>query len=735
MPMSLEEAMALVQRIGGVVTNPLGPPRDGGGGGGGGFGDDPFTDSDTSTPQFREGADGYTYVYNPGTGRWDNTGLQSSLPAGSGSSGSSVPYDTVSYGGSLYRFNRATGELEEVASSGASDPWSDPEFLYGVQQDALARSDSKDARERADAQFRSQMAIEAALAQYNAGVSVATLQANLAMQAQSLEQQARVAQQEGREGTAGIIMQYAQMLRDAEQDPFRLGEYMVNLQRQADKGGSGGLPLSDLIGEGFRIEPQLPDPFADPRWDELLDAMYQYGTAPPPDIDIPDINLPELDIQSILDQMGQGQGQGGFDAEQAILDAYGSNPALANAYFSATEEARQNLAGAGGGQQAPERNEYGDFLREVSGYTDAERQALADIASGKVKVSSSSGSSSGSSKPKPTSTKPKKSTTGQTYDFSKLKLPGLAEGGQMVTDGPMAMVDLKTGEPKVILGEGGEPEVVDITPMHKITPWRDSVMMAANGGRIGILPRLSPGALRGIRTRGAPAFRGADPRSVYGGARTLRRTQGAIGNRPAEVPNDFPFPKREQSGGTGAEGLGTRPTEVPNDFPTQPRVPEPYGDFPYGDVTGDDDVNSGDQLYMARLANLVLRRAYDPKFDLNNDGRINSGDQLLAAKRGRRPVLMAEGGQVAVTPAKASAIAVGRMLRPLSFVPRDVVETLERGDVLRPGQAIDDWMRKVSPITRNLIRSATQQGGIPLEDWDFERGKYNVPGMQLAVAR
>lgn len=55
-------------------------------------------------------------------------------------------------------------------------------------------------------------------------------------------------------------LQLAESIRRAEQDPFRLGEHLLNLSRLGRKTST---PLQGLLGEGVFIDPRLPDPLRD----------------------------------------------------------------------------------------------------------------------------------------------------------------------------------------------------------------------------------------------------------------------------------------------------------------------------------------------------------------------------------------------------------------------------------------------------------------------------------------
>ena len=81
-------------------------------------------------------------------------------------------------------------------------------------------------------------------------------------------------------GMLNYLRNYAGDLREAERSPHRFGEYLVNLQRSE----GGGDLIQDMIGKGVRIEPKLPDPYADPRFQQLLDSMFKYSTVPDPGV-------------------------------------------------------------------------------------------------------------------------------------------------------------------------------------------------------------------------------------------------------------------------------------------------------------------------------------------------------------------------------------------------------------------------------------------------------------------
>lgn len=79
-----------------------------------------------------------------------------------------------------------------------------------------------------------------------------------------------------------------------------------------------------------------------------------------------------------------------------------------------------------------------------------------------------------------------------------------------------------------------------------------------------------------------------------------------------------------------------------------PPPPEPFGEFPYGDVNQNERTDVGDQLTMAALAHLIATKGYRKNLDFNNNGVIDVGDQLIAALRGRGVQGYAAGGMMAM---------------------------------------------------------------------------------------
>lgn len=124
----------------------------------------------------------------------------------------------------------------------------------------------------------------------------------------------------GRAGTGLGLLDFLRMQSNdfaaREADPFRFVEYLSGVAGLPNQ----SMPINSLIGNNFRIQPTLPSPYADPRYQNLLTQLFNFtGNLTPFQNEDPNL--------------------------ARVRAAYGENPAAANTFFSQNPENLQRMFG------------------------------------------------------------------------------------------------------------------------------------------------------------------------------------------------------------------------------------------------------------------------------------------------------------------------------------------------------------------------------------------------------
>lgn len=83
-----------------------------------------------------------------------------------------------------------------------------------------------------------------------------------------------------------------------------------------------------------------------------------------------------------------------------------------------------------------------------------------------------------------------------------------------------------------------------------------------------------------------------------------------------------------------------------------------------------------------------------------------------------------------ITPAQASAVSLGKALRPMGFVPPELLAYLDAGQAPPPALVDDRMLSKLPPSLQQLLLGVVRQFGNKTEDWTQAQGQWNTPGFR-----
>ena len=101
-------------------------------------------------------------------------------------------------------------------------------------------------------------------------------------------------------------------------------------------------------------------------------------------------------------------------------------------------------------------------------------------------------------------------------------LPGFAGGGRMVLDEPVVAIGQVSGRPRFTAGEGGEPEIIDITPLNKVRSFQE-------GGRVTFGGLQQAGTPQQPRTKTASALGATAAKNLFTRRQTAQQPQQRTG--------------------------------------------------------------------------------------------------------------------------------------------------------------------------------------------------------------
>jgi hypothetical protein len=81
-----------------------------------------------------------------------------------------------------------------------------------------------------------------------------------------------------------------------------------------------------------------------------------------------------------------------------------------------------------------------------------------------------------------------------------------------------------------------------------------------------------------------------------------------------------------------------------------------------------------------------------------------------------------------LSPANASAISLGKALRPLGFAPPEMLAYLDRGEAPPPGTVTDQFLQRLPPSLKLLLQGTVQQFGNNVADYNAAQAQFNTPG-------
>lgn len=698
--------------------------------------------------------------------------------------GGSTNLQHFQFGNTLYSFNPDTGQIQALASQPSGGGGATP---YGSSQAYLDQQLELERRQLGNQE--AQQEIENKLAWQNLLNSQKYndfgMRMNLAGQFLN-EQQAAEARRQNDLGLIGnraasgrsladFIRAYAGDLRAAEQDPFRLGEYMTNVARVG-----GANPLQTLIGEGVSIEPQLPDPYADPRFQNLLGSLYDYGT-PPPVSSVPDRTAADTTSAESLAR---------------VREAYERDPQAAAIFFSQKPEDLQRMFGAAGG---------GEMMldRPVTVF---------DIEGNPVATAGENGPEMMDMEDDGMRFEPQEGV-------SRTLRPG-----QSTAIAEMTMMNLHH---KMMSGDGmdgmadGRPQVGGYMGLMKspLTEYADGGNMRFFGKPlIGSLAQrlfltnpelarrwygkpITASILQAIfgspQTQGAPAL--GTPEGPSFGSPVVRPVEAGTplemppsrpafqppavigappnmwlsgGPRNARIASRRPRPQATRNygndldgfaaGGTanvriGRGGIGAdRKAEWDRAFKaadpgarrrSAERERTVYGNIPGVEkrVRQDENAALNDERLIALRDRRDARRATQPAVTAG----VRAGGGFLPRAQNPRfadnPIASATPGGVAgggvagastITPAQASAKALGATLRSLGYVAPEAIAFLEQGQAPPPGSWGNTFqmLQKRSPLLAQTALGVIQQFGNNLQDYSAAYAGYNIASAPSAFS-
>lgn len=228
--------------------------------------------------------------------------------------------------------------------------------------------------------------------------------------------------------TAGLARGLANDQYQRANSPANFPAYLAALSG-ADTGGN---PLNTMLGEGFQIESgEGQNPLTDPRFQQLLESLYSYGTAPSPE-----------NVGAVRNQYETNP-----NAQQGFEDfaAFDRLPKLAGG----------GLLGVGGGQG------FSDRLRDMSPKIGG--QAMAD--SGWQSPDPYGGRTSGGTQ----FTGKGGASTGTGIFGGQPMVPNMNLPQMGSTPGPVTINDAASQKPLAMAGEAGR-ETLSVTPGNTYTP-------------------------------------------------------------------------------------------------------------------------------------------------------------------------------------------------------------------------------------------------------------------------
>lgn len=286
MAMTVEEAQRILQQV-----SPLPNPQDGTdltdppSGGGGSGGDSSLTLDEMQKAAYAgyntTSADGrleYKLGLPPGTlssaRQLNESGLTPTVTSGLlgfDGAASSGGKQVKTVNGRVYVFDPNTGEfvdsgLSDPSGSGSSNFDTGPGYLSLAQQKYGSDED--------------QRAIDNAIGWQQLLNSQKYQDRNYAMETRGQDASILGDRAASGQQTAGLARGLANDQYQRANSPANFPAYLAALSG-ADTGGN---PVNQLLGEGFQIESgEGQNPLTDPRFQQLLESLYSYGTAPSPE--------------------------------------------------------------------------------------------------------------------------------------------------------------------------------------------------------------------------------------------------------------------------------------------------------------------------------------------------------------------------------------------------------------------------------------------------------------------
>ncbi|KKN69045.1 hypothetical protein LCGC14_0445170 [marine sediment metagenome] len=139
-------------------------------------------------------------------------------------------------------------------------------------------------------------------------------------------------------------------------------------------------------------------------------------------------------------------------------------------------------------------------------------------------------------------------------------LPGFAGGGRMVLDEPVVAIGQVSGRPRFTAGEGGEPEIIDITPLNKVRSFQE-------GGRVTFGGLQQTGTPQQPRTKTASALGATAAKNLFTRRQTAQQPQQRAGGGAGMTVNV-----------SGGGVFNAAPPPFPEDRPSVGDFGDPIGD-------------------------------------------------------------------------------------------------------------------------------------------------------------
>lgn len=583
-----------------------------------------------------------------------------------------------------------------------------------------------------------------------------------------LQAAAQAQSQRAQTGVAMLDDAYrrSQQLIDLQRDPDNIVSYFAAIAGLPE---ASGTPVEQLLGQGFKLEPQLPSPYADPALQKLRDRLIDQGT-------------PRTPAENVTESK-----------HNAVAAAYAQDPVAAQRWFEAA--ARMDA-----GQQQPQP--------WTPGYqpTDAEKRWIAGVARSKGEANPYPGFAEGGNlrflpipvvqrgKAKPWKLM-RQPQTGFGH-FNRAK----PEPQEMILREPIVGVGVYSRQPKFTAAEWGREKIRNTPDGMRFDPVRgfpttdvpSDVQQAMIDRVMSGVPQFAEGgdlrtALIQLAAKGLDSPEKVAYAQKYGNAQanpykqltpdwfSYKRANSLVNSwqsdAMARMAGGLPAgTSLEGPSGAVVDGVrivnsGRTPQEVANMFANNARKERYQSDpltfqgqrgtadqyFRGGTYLAPEDVafyqwkhqqigerGGGMPLFNYWQAPQYAPAGWQSPYIANSDqGRWPDAPRPWQGYTPPRTMQFAGGGRYVPqyaggTPRDAAFDAVGKLLATNPFTPPSLLAAVRARRLPDPGDVTQKFMGNVAPSTWAALMAAgrAQIGGTALDDWAGEVERYRYPAFR-----